>query len=335
MGCILFCSQIAFTSSERGALKCEVLLHTRMCETDGFTWHLPGLRAKPLLLPPPEALISYAEIGTLAIQSISPPDKYIIPSKPRALASELLQPFLFAYSPGMVCHRQPHSLPFYRHALHLAPAWQFIQCGELVFFTLNSHWMCPGACTHIRCLTKCCAFIFLFLCHQYCRPLWPQDLCRHILKLLTFIACLLCAKHSAMCFIHTFSNPYKVQSKFSILKGQLRAMPSLQPQLFLSLSHTNQFPRLPSCCSTKITFSGVAHNSHVTRSDGYPLELILLDLRVSDQADHPSSLKHSAFSCWTARCWFSFYLLTPLTTLPQTLHGLRKKFWRKTAGFLP
>lgn len=139
---------------------------------------------------------------------------------------------------GYVTDSLVHYL-FYRYAFHLVPAWQFIQGAELVFFILNSHWMCLGACPYIRWLTESCAFIFLLLCHQYCKPLWSQDLCRQVVKLLTFIACLLCAKHSATCFIRTLSKPYNyLQVSYSQGTVKVSAL-STSSALSLSLSHTN------------------------------------------------------------------------------------------------
>ena len=73
-------------------------------------------------------------------QTLSSPGKCIILSKPRDLSSELLQFSLCAHSLGMVCHRQPHSLPFHRYAYHLVPAWQFTQDGLPPELSLNVSW---------------------------------------------------------------------------------------------------------------------------------------------------------------------------------------------------
>lgn len=60
-----------------------------------------------------------------------------------------------------------------------------------------------------------------------------------VVKLLTFIPCLLWAKHDGVCFIHTLSPNPVTTCKYSILRGQLRATLSQHPQLSFSLSHAN------------------------------------------------------------------------------------------------
>ena len=72
-------------------------------------------------------------------QKLSSPGKCIILSKSRDLSSEL-QFSLCAHSLGMVCHRQPHSLPFHRYAFHLVPAWQFTRGSLPTELSLNVSW---------------------------------------------------------------------------------------------------------------------------------------------------------------------------------------------------
>lgn len=94
-----------------------------------------------------------------------------------------------------------------------------------------------------------------------------------MLKLLTVIACLLCAKHGVLCFIYTCSKHYNDPAK-QVLYPQ-RTVHDIATCHSLS-SHANKFSFMPSYHSTKIAFSDVAYNLHVSRS--YSLELSFLDL---------------------------------------------------------
>lgn len=144
-----------------------------------------------------------------------------------------------------------------------------------------------------------------------------------MLKLLTCIACLLCAKHGALCFMYTCSKHYNEPEK-QVLYSQRTVQDSATCHSLSS--HANEFSLMPSYHSIKTAFSDIAYNLHVSRSCNYSLEFSFWNL--SSQVDHTSTKKHSTLCFLSITLLLSSDLLPPLSPLAQD----PQRLWKEVLG---